>query len=47
MYYTETNAYPAKQEKLKGTLWRCAKCDALVSIHSVRVPDEPLSWACK
>lgn len=46
MYYTETNAYPAKQDKLKGTLWRCAKCDSLVSIHSVRVPDEPLCPTC-
>ena len=46
MYYTETNAYPVQQEKLKGTLWRCAKCDSLVSIHSARVPDEPLCPTC-
>ena len=46
MFNLGTNDYPVQQERLRGTLWHCAKCDSLVSIHSSAIPDEPLCPTC-
>lgn len=46
MYNVESNDYPVQQERLRGTLWRCAKCDSLVSIHSSRFPNDPVCPTC-
>jgi hypothetical protein len=34
------------QPELKGTLWRCEKCLAFISIHSVIRVDEALCPSC-
>jgi len=46
MLTTETNDRPIPQEQLKGTLWHCSKCDAFISIHCLRLPQDPLCPTC-
>lgn len=46
MFNLAIDDYAVQQERLRGTLWHCAKCDALVSIHSSNFPEEPFCPTC-